>query len=135
MKVVPLYAALLGIVFFVLSVRTLRLRRSLNLAIGDGGNPVMLRAMRVHSNFAEYVPLCLVLLGFSELQGTSPMVLQLLGLCLLLGRLSHAYGVSQPRENFAFRISGMALTLTCLLSACATLLFQALGLLSSGAAP
>jgi len=29
----------------------------------------MLRAMRVHSNFAEYVPLALLLIYFGEVQG------------------------------------------------------------------
>jgi sulfate-transporting ATPase len=38
----PLYAALLGILFVLLSVRTLRLRRRLQVAVGDGGNVLML---------------------------------------------------------------------------------------------
>jgi uncharacterized membrane protein YecN with MAPEG domain len=33
----------------------LRLRKTLRIAIGDSGNSAMFRAMRVHSNFAEYV--------------------------------------------------------------------------------
>jgi hypothetical protein len=62
MHIVPLYAALLAILFVALSVRTLGLRRSLGIGLGDAGNEQMLRAMRVHSNFAEYVPLSLILL-------------------------------------------------------------------------
>ena len=38
MPIVPLYAALLAIFFVFLSVRTLRLRRTLGVAVGDGGN-------------------------------------------------------------------------------------------------
>ena len=38
-----------------------------------------------------------------------------LGVALLAGRLSHAWGVSQVRENFAFRIFGMAMTLGTLI--------------------
>lgn len=124
MNIVPIYAAILGIIFFVLSIRIIGLRRSLKIGIGDSGNPTMLRAMRVHSNFAEYVPLCLVLLGFTELQGTLPIILHILGSGLVLGRVLHAYGVSQTKENFRFRVSGMALTFTCLLSTCATLGFN-----------
>ncbi|MBD2108087.1 MAPEG family protein [Nodosilinea sp. FACHB-13] len=124
MNIVPIYAALLGIVFFILSIRVVRLRRSLKIALGDSSNPIMLRAMRVQSNFAEYVPLCLILLGFAELQGTFPIVMHVLGIGLLLGRILHAYGVSQTKENFRFRVIGMALTFTCLLSTCVTLIFD-----------
>jgi uncharacterized membrane protein YecN with MAPEG domain len=52
MDIRPFYAALLGMLFFVLSVRTLRLRRKLQIAIGDAGNQQLLCAMRIHSNFA-----------------------------------------------------------------------------------
>ncbi|MBD1876117.1 MAPEG family protein [Nodosilinea sp. FACHB-131] len=124
MTIVPTYAALLGIIFFIVSIRIVRLRRSLKIGIGDNNDPIMLRAMRVQSNFAEYVPLCLILLGFAELQGTLPAILHLLSIGLLLGRILHAYGVSQTKENFRFRVSGMALTFTCLLSTCATLIFN-----------
>ena len=71
MHITPLYAALLALLFVGLSVRTLRMRRRLQIAIGDDQNPAMLRAMRAHANFAEYVPLCLVLLFFVETRSAS----------------------------------------------------------------
>jgi uncharacterized protein len=122
LKITPLYAALLAIVFVVLSIRTIRLRRRLQVAIGDGGNPQMLRAMRVQANFAEYVPFALLLLSFAELQGATALRLHLLAACLVVGRISHAYGVSQLKEKFAFRITGMVLTFVCLLSSASVLL-------------
>ncbi|MGK7888485.1 MAG: MAPEG family protein [Leptolyngbyaceae cyanobacterium] len=121
MKIIPIYAALLGVMLFILSIRIISLRRSLKIGIGDDGNPTILRAIRVHSNFVEYVPLCLVLLGFAEFQGTVPIALHVLGTTLVLGRILHAYGVSQTKENLRFRVSGMALTFTCLLSSCLVL--------------
>lgn len=78
--------------------------------------------MRAHANFAEYVPLCLVLLGIAEIQSTLPIVVHILGSVLVLGRLLHSYGVSQTKENFRFRVVGMALTFTCLLGTCAVLI-------------
>jgi uncharacterized protein len=122
MHIVPLYAALLAILFVTLSIRTLRLRRSLGIGLGDAGNERMLRAMRVHSNFAEYVPLSLILLYLVEGQGAHPIFLHGLGLCLLIGRLSHAFGVSQKKENYRFRVTGMALTFTALLASSTYLL-------------
>lgn len=70
-----------------------------------------LRAMRAQSNFAEYVPLELILISMVELQAAAPLVVHGLGVARLAGRAAHAWGVSQVRENFAFRAFGMAMTL------------------------
>lgn len=111
-KVVLLYAGLLALLFVGLSVRTLRLRRHLRIAVGDAGSEVMLRAMRVHSNFAEYVPLALLLLYFVEALGSKPLVVHVLGASLFIGRIFHAIGVSQVNERFSLRVLGMAMTFT-----------------------
>jgi uncharacterized membrane protein YecN with MAPEG domain len=124
MNTLPLYAALLALIFVFLSVRTLRLRHTLKIGIGDGGNTDMLRAMRVHSNFSEYVPLSLILIFLVEAQGSQTWLVHALGLCLLVGRLSHAFGVSQTRENFTFRVAGMALTFTVLMTSAVYLLVR-----------
>ena len=39
MYITPFYAAILALVFFMLSVRTVRLRRQTGILIGAGGNP------------------------------------------------------------------------------------------------
>lgn len=107
MNIIPLYAALLALLFIYLSAQTIKVRRRVRVAVGDGGNSEMLRAMRVHANFAEYVPFTLVLLGMLELQASPAWVLHALGVLLLVARCSHAYGVSQSDENFRFRVLGM----------------------------
>jgi uncharacterized membrane protein YecN with MAPEG domain len=122
MHVVLLYAALLGLLFVGLSVRTLRMRRRLRIAVGDAGNQAMLRAMRVHANFAEYVPFTLLLIYFAEITGASTLFVHFLGASLLVGRVAHAIGVSQVKERFAFRIVGIALTLMVIIAACVRLL-------------
>ncbi|MBV9890648.1 MAG: MAPEG family protein [Rhizobacter sp.] len=99
-----------------MSIRTLLLRRKLRVAVGDAGNTQLLRAMRVHANFAEYVPFCLLLVAFCELQGTPASWLHAALTGLLVGRLSHAYGVSQVKEPSGLRVLGVALTLTVLFS-------------------
>jgi uncharacterized membrane protein YecN with MAPEG domain len=117
LDVTPIYAALLTPIFVALSLRTIRLRRRHRVALGDGDNPELRRAMRAHANFAEYVPLALLLLFFVEHDGAHPAVVHALGLALLAGRLAHAWGVSQLRENFRFRVAGMLLTFGVLISA------------------
>ena len=49
MYATPLYAAGLAVVFIAISVRTIRLRRSLQIALGDSDDERMMRAMRVHA--------------------------------------------------------------------------------------
>ncbi len=124
MQIVPLYAALLSFLFVFLSIRTIRMRRSLKIGIGHGKNESLLRAMRVHSNFAEYVPLSLILLAFVEMANAQNVIVH--GLCslLLIGRCIHAYGVSQENEKLAFRITGMLMTFTCILSCASYLLLS-----------
>ena len=122
MKILPIYAALLAVLFVFLSVRTIRARRSLRIGIGHAENPVMLRAMRVHANFAEYVPLTLLLIYFVESAAARPLLVHALGVALLVGRLSHAFGVSREPEDFRFRVFGMVLTFTVIL-VCAAYIF------------
>lgn len=126
MAITSLYTSFLAFIFVFLSIRTLRLRRRLRIGIGDGGNEQMLRAMRVHSNFAEYVPLALISLFMVETSGASHYLVHFLGGALLVGRISHAYGVSKINENFKFRVTGMALTFTSILSSAIYLLISRL---------
>lgn len=126
MQFVSLYAGLLALLFIGLSALVIRQRRGAKVAIGAGGDAKLERAMRVHANFAEYVPLGLVLLTLMELQRAPTLLLHALGLLLLAGRISHAYGVSQEAENFRFRVSGMMATFATLAIAALYLLWPAL---------
>ncbi len=122
MPVTPLYAALLGLLFILLSLRTIRLRRRYHVAIGDGRNTLLQRAMRVNANFAEYVPLTLLLIYFVELHDGPRLHVHALGIALLCGRLLHAWGVSQAQENLRYRSAGMMLTFSVMLMACTLIL-------------
>lgn len=126
MTATPGYAALLGLIFVVLSLRTIRLRRRHRVAVGDGGNAELRRAMRVHANFAEYAPLALLLIFFVEHDGVEMLLVHALGSALLAGRLLHAWGVSQDRENFRYRVSGMILTFGTIITAALAILITRL---------
>lgn len=116
------YVALFALFLVFLSFRVLLLRRSKGVGVGTGGDLTLERAIRVHSNFTEYVPIALLLLYFTEQSGTSTIVLHSLFIALLLGRIVHAYGVSQVDENYTFRVFGMFLTFGVLISASIRLL-------------
>lgn len=112
--ITPIYAAAFALMFIGLSVRTLRLRRRHQVAVGSGDKPVLQRAIRAHANFAEYVPLTLLLISF--LEGTAGSTAVVHGVCaaLLVGRCLHAVGISQVVEDYRWRVAGMALTFLAL---------------------
>jgi uncharacterized membrane protein YecN with MAPEG domain len=122
LEIVPIYAALLGIFYLVLSGRAIRARRTARKAIGALGDSALDRHVRVHSNFAEYAPFVLLLLAFAELREAPEGLLHLACVGLVAGRLSHAWGVSKEPENFKFRRYGMMATFFALVVAVALLL-------------
>jgi len=84
-------------------------------SLGDGGNPMLLRRIRGHGNFAEYVPFILLMMGMLELGRFSIYVLHAMGVTLVAARLLHAYALSYS-EKFRFgRFWGTALTFGLLL--------------------
>jgi len=107
--VTPLYAGLLALWFLVLTWRVIQ-RRGKGTWIGDGGDQALLRVIRGHANFAEYVPLALLMMGFLEVSRFSIYVLHALGIVLLVARLLHGYALSFT-EHFPFgRFWGSTLT-------------------------
>lgn len=115
--VTALYASLLALVHVRLSMRVIAARRGARVALGDGGDPALTRAIRAHGNFAEYAPLFLILIGAAELNGAHWAALHALGLALLAGRLLHARGLSREPEDLRLRVRGMQLTLYGLIAA------------------
>ena len=120
--ITPVYAALLGILLIVMSVRVIRVRRREKVAVGEGESVELLRAMRAQANFVEYVPLTLLLIFFGETLGAPGLFIHGLCVVLLVGRAIHGFGVSQVRENFRFRVFGMICTFLTLCSASLTIL-------------
>ena len=114
MPITALYASLLVALFLLLASRVIRARRGTSVAVGDGSNAFLMRRMRVHANFAEYVPLALLLMALAESLETNIWLLHALGIALLSGRLVHAFGMSQAEEKFAFRVAGVIITFSTL---------------------
>ena len=93
--VTPIFAALLGLIFFFLSLRTSLVRRRAKVSLGDGGNTELQMAIRAHGNFIEYVPISLLLMAFLEMRSVSIYVIIVLGVMLVAGRCCHAIGISR----------------------------------------
>jgi uncharacterized membrane protein YecN with MAPEG domain len=96
--IVPTYAAILVLMFVLLSIRVIQMRASAKIGIGTGNDPAMERRIRVHGNFAEYVPLALLLLAFMEMQQHSRYLIHILCIVLIVARIVHAIGVTRSRK-------------------------------------
>ncbi|MCX2981568.1 glutathione S-transferase [Halieaceae bacterium IMCC14734] len=109
-SVIPLYTALLGLLFipFTLRVGTYRIKN--NILIGDGDDPEMLRRIRGQANFIETVPLALILLIMMELCGAGDTWLHALGALLVFGRIAHYVGLTEVGPGL-LRPIGMMSTL------------------------
>lgn len=114
MIITAFYAALLALLFVFLSVRVIGWRREVRVELGHGDDNQLLRRMRVHANFAEYVPFTLLLMAMAESMTAPRPLIHLAGLILIAGRLIHAYGLSQTPHILRYRVWGMILTFTAL---------------------
>ncbi|MDX5401322.1 MAG: MAPEG family protein [Rhodobacterales bacterium] len=113
--VTALYAGLLALLYLGISGWVVRVRMQQKVMSGDKGDPVMANAMRVHANFAEYVPLALILLLLAEMQGAPALALHALGATLLIARIMHAAGMASLPHKPPLRGGGASLTFLVLL--------------------
>ena len=114
LAVTPVYAGLLAFVYLYLTYSVIRLRYRHKISIGDGGDPSFLRTMRAHGNFAEYVPMALLLMAMAELLGAGAAVLHAIGALLLAGRLAHGWCFLFTDRNLKARSAGMVMTLAAI---------------------
>ena len=96
-----------------LAVRVSRVRRIRRIAVGDGGDEALLRRMRAHSNYAENMPIFVLLLGLAELAGGDPRLLWGLAIAFVLGRIVHPFGMDRPAPS-RLRSIGIVLSMVAL---------------------
>lgn len=113
--IVPAYAAILGLLFAIISFRVANMRRKMRIGLGTGGDRQLERYIRAQGNFAEYVPMALILLTFLELQEWQGWLVHLLCALLLVARAVHALGIAREPEDIRFRAAAMIATLTVLI--------------------
>lgn len=90
------------------------MRRKNKIAIGDAGNEILQRAIRAQGNFLETSLINLLMLILAELNESSFLIIHFCGAILLIGRIIHAFGISQINENFKLRVFATASSFTCL---------------------
>jgi uncharacterized protein len=102
-------AAAAALINIWLGSRVSRLRLRHKVSIGDGGDERVACRMRAHSNFVEYTPFFLILLGLVELSQGSEQWLWWVSILFILARLAHPFGMERPAPN-ALRAGGMVVS-------------------------
>ena len=125
MLVTPLYAAILALWFLLLTLRVVQRRRTYRVSLGDGDQPLLRRAIRAHANFAEYVPLALILLLVLELSRFSIYTVHALGATLVVARLLHGYALAFTNDFQFGPFWGALLTVAVVLVSALMCLYQA----------
>lgn len=125
-----IYAGLLGLFYVGLSINVVIGRYKHRLSLGTGEIDDMTRRVRIHGNFAEYVPFGLLLLLLVDYCEYGGWVIHLLGLALLLGRVFHA--VALTKESLDLRKIAMLLTFGMFIASSVLLIWHYIALQMTG---
>ena len=127
LEVSPIYAGLLAVLFFWLSLRVSLLRLK-GLHATDEGRVILHRAVRTQGNASEYIPLGVLMLLILDLQGAPAAVIHIFGIALVAGRIGHFIGFGREPGNPKLRQYSMVATYVMLcFSGLAVLWFTLVG--------
>ena len=101
-------------IFIGLSFNAAYTRRKSGLAIGEGNNEKLIRAVRAHGNFSEFTPMFLISLVIVDQLSKNCDYVTCLGSIFILGRVSHA--ASMFLKKGILRVFGMMMTMIPLVS-------------------
>src|SRR5580700_11010344 len=79
-------------------------------SIGDGGKPKLLAAIRRHGNFAENAAIFIAGFALLEVLGGNRTVIATMCAAFVVGRISHAIGLSMEKTVNPFRVGGIVIT-------------------------
>ena len=108
-----IYAGLSGLLLVWLALQTIKARRASKVKLGDGGIFELQSAIRAHGNFAEYMPITIVMLFLLEYNGAPAWMIHVIGATFLVGRWIHAQGLL--KDDLRKRVKGMGVTLNVLI--------------------
>jgi uncharacterized membrane protein YecN with MAPEG domain len=119
------YLGILALLFAALGMQVSCLRRGNKVLFGDGGNIKLRSAIRAHANFAEYVPIIVLMVAMLEISGMPAIRVHLLMAALLVARLLHPLGMYVGPRTLQFqicRVGGIVLTTLVLIASALMLL-------------
>lgn len=107
LPITGLYAGILGLFVIPLSIHVIVNRYRAKIGILDGGDPQLGKAIRIHGNFMEHVPIALILMALAEANGAEPEMMHSSGLVLVGARLFHMWGLSMSTGPSVGRFVGV----------------------------
>lgn len=126
---IPVTAALTGFcgaLLVGLAARVSMLRVRHKVTFGDGGNPELMRAVRVHANTAEHAPIFILLSLVYEFTRGSTTFLTVIVTAFVLARVAFTAGVL-GRGLHPLRMAGATATYVTQAALAVALLFHVLG--------
>ena len=121
MNISILFTIIFIIFYLVLTIITIKARRSARVEYGDGFNKQLTKAIRAHGNFFEFTVFFIISSFLLEILDANQIYVLIINILLLIGRISHAH--SMLNEKILFRIVGMMITLGSYIINCIYLLY------------
>ena len=123
MPITPLLAGVFGLMYLFLSISVIRIRYSANISLGTRDNDELEKEVRIHANFAEYLPFCLLLFWFVESITFNSRLVFWLGSLLLVARVAHVLGMKDSKSLLILRRFGVVATFAVMLISCVYLIW------------
>lgn len=86
-------AAAAAVINLWLGIRIGHLRHRFHISVGHGDNELLKRRMRAQLNFAEHMPIVIILIGLVEMTGKGGAWLAPVGALYMIGRVLHGLGM------------------------------------------
>lgn len=115
-SITVLFTGIFALFYVLLAANVIARRVKYRVSLGDGGHGDLGQAIRAHGNFAEYVPLCLLVMAFAEMAFYASWVVWALGASLLAGRVLHAIALINDPGPGVLRLLGMIFTFLVLIA-------------------
>ncbi len=121
MNISILFTIIFLIFYLILTIITIKERRSSKVAYGDDNNKKLIKAIRAHANFFEFTVFFIISSFLLEILDANQIYVLFVNIVFLLGRISHAY--SMLKEKTLFRVIGMMATFNIYALNCIYLLY------------
>ena len=121
MNISILFTIIFIIFYLILTIITIKARKSTKVAYGDEGNKELIKAVRAHGNFFEFTVFFIISSFLLEILDAGQIYVLFINIVFLIGRISHAY--SMLKEKIIFRMIGMMATLISYAVNCIYLLY------------
>ena len=121
MNISILFTIIFIIFYLILTIITIKARKSARVEYGDGFNKQLTKAIRAHGNFFEFTVFFIISSFLLEILDANQIYVLIINILFLIGRISHAH--SMLNEKILFRIVGMMITLGSYIINCIYLLY------------